>query len=52
MSVRPILITGANGGMGQAIARVFLEESPANMVWLGVHSRREHADELEGVRDD
>ena len=46
MSVRSILITGANGGMGQAIARAFLEESPANTVWLGVHSRREQADDL------
>ncbi|MGD0745052.1 MAG: 3-oxoacyl-ACP reductase FabG [Verrucomicrobiota bacterium] len=46
MSLRVILITGANGGLGQAIARAFLEESPANMVWLGVRSRREHADKL------
>jgi len=46
MSLRAILITGANGGLGQAIARVFLNESPANVVWLGVRSRREHADKL------
>ena len=46
MSLRVILITGANGGLGQASARAFLEESPANVVWLGVRSRREHADQL------
>ena len=46
MSARVILITGANGGLGQAIARAFLQESSANLVWLGVRSRREHADQL------
>jgi len=46
MSLRVILITGANGGLGQAIARTFLKESPANVVWLGVRSHREHADKL------
>jgi 3-oxoacyl-[acyl-carrier protein] reductase len=46
MSLRVILITGANGGLGQAIARAFLEESPANVLWLGVRSRREQADKL------
>jgi 3-oxoacyl-[acyl-carrier protein] reductase len=46
MSSRVILITGANGGLGQAIARSFLQESPANSVWLGVRSKREHADKL------
>ena len=46
MSLRVILITGANGGLGQAIARAFLQESPNNFVWLGVRSRREHADKL------
>ena len=46
MSARVILITGANGGLGHAIARAFFEESPANIVWLGVRSRREHADKL------
>ena len=46
MSMRVILITGANGGLGQAITRAFLEESPGNVVWLGVRSRREHADKL------
>jgi len=46
MSPRVILITGANGGLGQAIARAFLQESAANLVWLGVRTRRELADKL------
>lgn len=46
MSFRIILITGANGGLGQAIARAFLQESPANLIWLGVHSHRDQADRL------
>ena len=46
MSFRTILITGANGGLGRAIARAFLEESPANVVWLGVRARRDNADQL------
>jgi len=45
MSARVILITGANGGLGQAIARAFLEE-PESLVWLAVHRRRERVDEL------
>jgi len=46
MSQRIILITGGNGGLGRAIAKVFLDESPDNFVWLGVHSRREQADQF------
>jgi len=46
MSTRVILITGANGGLGQAIARVFLAESAKNAVWLAVHTRREQTDAL------
>jgi 3-oxoacyl-[acyl-carrier protein] reductase len=46
MSARVILITGANGGLGQAIALAFLQESADNLVWLGVHSRRQQADQL------
>jgi 3-oxoacyl-[acyl-carrier protein] reductase len=46
MSLRVIFITGANGGLGQAIARAFLQESPANVVWLGVRAHREQADKL------
>lgn len=44
--MRVILITGANGGLGQAIARTFLAESPENFVWLGTFVRREAADKL------
>ena len=43
MSRRVILITGANGGLGLAIARAFLTESTENLVWLGVRARREQA---------
>lgn len=46
MSKRIILITGANGGLGQAIAVAFLKESPTNIVWLAMHRRRDRADEL------
>ncbi|HYG23211.1 MAG TPA: SDR family NAD(P)-dependent oxidoreductase [Verrucomicrobiae bacterium] len=46
MSSRIILITGANGGLGQAIARAFLAESPSNFLCLGVHTRRDGADAL------
>jgi 3-oxoacyl-[acyl-carrier protein] reductase len=46
MKQRVIIITGANGGLGIAIAQAFLKESPANVLWLGVHNRRERADGL------
>jgi 3-oxoacyl-[acyl-carrier protein] reductase len=46
MSTRVILVTGANGRLGQAIAEAFSTESPDNFVWLGVHTRRDHADAL------
>lgn len=46
MSSRVILVTGANGGLGQAIARAFLGESPENFVWLGVRANRQHAEKL------
>ncbi len=52
MNVRIILITGANGSLGQAMARGFLDESPANFVWLGVHHRRERALELVAAQTD
>jgi 3-oxoacyl-[acyl-carrier protein] reductase len=40
------LVTGANGGLGLAIARAFLDESPSHRVWLGVRANRAQAAEL------
>ncbi|MCI0745801.1 MAG: SDR family oxidoreductase [Verrucomicrobia subdivision 3 bacterium] len=44
--MRVILVTGGNGGLGQAIARVFLQESSENFVWLGVFRNRGSAEQL------
>lgn len=46
MTARTILITGANGGLGLAIARAFLDDPAGHRVFLGVRSRREAADTL------
>jgi len=46
MKQRVIIITGANGGLGVAMAQMFLQESPANLLWLGLHNRRERAEVL------
>ncbi|MDB6017529.1 MAG: Short-chain dehydrogenase/reductase [Pedosphaera sp.] len=46
MTNRIILVTGGNGGLGQAIARSFLQESPDNFVWLGIRAGRDKADAL------
>lgn len=46
MSKRVILITGANGGLGLAMAKDFLADSPENFVWLGVRANRSRADAL------
>lgn len=46
MSSRVILVTGANGSIGQAIARSFLTESEDNLLWLAVHANRALADSL------
>ncbi len=43
---RVILITGANGGLGQAIAQDFLTKWPHSRVWLGVNASRNRAEEL------
>lgn len=42
--MRNILITGANGGLGQSIAREFLSSDPDDRIWLAVHSNRGIAD--------
>jgi 3-oxoacyl-[acyl-carrier protein] reductase len=46
VSKRVILVTGANGRLGQAIARSFLAESAENCVWLGVRANRKAAEVL------
>ena len=46
---RNILITGANGGLGVAIARAFLDESTKNSLWLGVRKNRDRAEKLGGT---
>lgn len=46
MNPRVILITGANGGLGLAMARTFLGEAPGNFVWLGVRANRARAGAL------
>jgi 3-oxoacyl-[acyl-carrier protein] reductase len=46
MSTRVILITGANGDLGIAIAQAFLDESPENFVCLAVNAHRDHAQKL------
>jgi 3-oxoacyl-[acyl-carrier protein] reductase len=38
--------------LGRSIAEAFLEESSANIVWLGVHQNREHAGQLAGLHPD
>lgn len=46
MSTRVILITGANGGLGCATARAFLDESETNFVWMAVHVHQERVSQL------
>lgn len=44
--MKTILITGANGSLGQAIAREFLTSSEDATVILGVHHKRQQAEAL------
>jgi len=46
MTQRMILVTGANGGLGHAIVRAFLNESADNFLWLAMHSRRQNVEAL------
>ena len=46
MPKRTILVTGANGALGLALAEGFLDETPGNFVWLGVRRGRDRADAL------
>ena len=45
--MRNILITGANGGLGVAIAQAFRDESKENVLWLGVRKNRDRASQLD-----
>jgi 3-oxoacyl-[acyl-carrier protein] reductase len=47
--MRIVIVTGANGALGQAIAQSFIEESPENFVWLGIHQQHDHAEKLAGT---
>jgi len=49
---RVILVTGANGTLGLAIARAFLENHPQDVVWLGTHSRDDDARALASTQPD
>ncbi len=46
MDKRVVQITGANGQLGSEIARVFLDKSPDDIVWLGVRHGSKRAEEL------
>jgi len=45
-NMRTIMVAGANGGLGQAIARSFLSESDENFIWLGVREPADSTREL------
>jgi len=47
-----LLVTGANGGLGLAIARYFLTRDETCFVYLGVRSNRDQADALVSEFDD
>lgn len=43
---RVVWITGANGGLGLAMAKSWLESDPAVKVWMGVRAKRDKASEV------
>lgn len=43
---RTILVTGGNGGLGEAISRGFLVHDPGCRLWLGVRTKRAAAERL------
>ena len=45
--MRNILITGANGGIGIAIAQAFRDESKENVLWLGVRKNRDRVSQFD-----
>ena len=47
MNPRTVLLTGANGGLGLAIARYFLEQDESCYLLLGVRSNRDAAEALQ-----
>lgn len=47
-----ILVTGANGNLGFAVGRAFLDASPLHRVWLGVREADEVASGLVGAYPD
>lgn len=46
MSQNAVLITGANGGIGSAIARYFLENDPAIHIYLGTRSKTDEVEKI------
>lgn len=52
MTPRTILITGANGGLGIAIARAFLDDPAGHRIFLGVRHRRDAAEALAASHSD
>ena len=49
---RVVLVTGANGGLGEAISRRFLEEPDDAFLCLGIHRRHERVDALAAAYPD